>query len=116
MSALAGYPAQPRLNPDVRPPSARNPSGDHNENTKEVMIQCPNCQARTRLTDNEFFGVGLAVNRFIRICDQCDWSALVSGAGPRLEADQPAARQWDRLRFALRRAWRSALGEGPRLH
>lgn len=75
------------------------------------MIQCPKCQARTRLADNEFFGVGLAVNRFIRICNQCDWSAFVSGAEPRLEADEPGARQWDRIRRALRCVWRSSKGD-----
>lgn len=72
------------------------------------MIQCPKCQAQTRLADNEFFGVGLAVNRFIRICDRCDWSAFVSSVEPRIEADQPAAGKWDRFRRALRRVWRNA--------
>ena len=71
------------------------------------MVQCPNCQARTRLADNEFFGVGLSVHRFIRICDECDWFVLVSGAEPRPEEDQPAARQWSRLRCGLRHLWRS---------
>jgi hypothetical protein len=72
------------------------------------MIRCPKCQARTRLADNEFFGVGLAVHRFIRTCDQCDWSAFVSGAELRPEADQPGAPQRGRLRRALRRFRRSA--------
>jgi hypothetical protein len=72
------------------------------------MIQCPKCQARTRLANNEFFGVGLAVHRFIRTCDQCDWSTFVSGAEPRPEAGQPGAPHWDRLRRTLRRVWKSA--------
>ena len=72
------------------------------------MTECPNCQARTRLADNEFFGVGLAVHRFIRICDQCDWSAFVSGAEPRPEVDQPTAPKRGSLRRVLRRVWRSA--------
>jgi hypothetical protein len=71
------------------------------------MTQCPKCQASTRLADNEFFGMGLAVHRFIRICDRCSWIAFVSGAEPRLEAEQPPARPWGRLRCALRRFWRS---------
>lgn len=72
------------------------------------MIECPKCQERTRLADNAFFGVGLSVHRFIRICDECDWSILVSGAEPRRELDQPAARKWNILRCALRRLRRSA--------
>jgi len=69
------------------------------------MIKCPKCQAQTRLADNEFFGVGLAVHRFIRICDNCGWSIFVSGADPRTKPVQPTAD-----RGPLRRVLRRVLG------
>ena len=38
---------------------------------------CPLCGFRTSLIPNPHYGVGLATHRYLRVCKQCDWIAIV---------------------------------------
>jgi hypothetical protein len=41
---------------------------------------CRRCGYRTRLVPNPYFGAGLAVHRYLRVCRRCDWAGIVREA------------------------------------
>jgi len=45
-----------------------------------VIVICPECGASVRTRENSFFGVGLAVHRYVRVCPDCTWTEFVLGA------------------------------------
>jgi hypothetical protein len=54
-------------------------------------IVCPKCGSRTALIPNPHYGVGLAVHRHLRVCERCEWIAIVREQRPRSPASPAAA-------------------------
>lgn len=40
---------------------------------------CPECGESVRTLENSFFGVGLAVHRYVRVCPDCNWTEFILG-------------------------------------
>lgn len=38
---------------------------------------CGRCGFRTRLVPNPYYGAGLAVHRYLRVCRRCPWTVIV---------------------------------------
>lgn len=38
---------------------------------------CGKCGYRTRLVPNPYYGAGLAVHRYLRVCRRCPWTVIV---------------------------------------
>lgn len=43
------------------------------------MTICPECGDSVRTLENSFFGVGLSVHRYVRVCPDCNWTEFVLG-------------------------------------
>jgi hypothetical protein len=39
--------------------------------------RCPKCASRTGLTPNPYYGAGLAVHPYLRVCRRCPWAGIV---------------------------------------
>lgn len=64
---------------------------------------CGKCGYRTRLVPNPYYGSGLAVHRYLRVCRRCPWTVIVreSKSQPQPQpvpvVEAPAARPVRRL-------------------
>jgi hypothetical protein len=44
-----------------------------------ARFPCPRCSGNTRLVPNPYYGIGLSVNREIRLCTRCEWACSATG-------------------------------------
>jgi ribosomal protein S27AE len=64
---------------------------------------CPRCDARMRITDNPYYGVGLAVHRYLSSCRRCGFVEFLPPPPHRGEdqdlVEAPGERRgWRRMR------------------
>lgn len=45
-------------------------------------MNCPACGQLVRVLENDFFGVGLAIHRYVRVCAGCYWTEFILGREP----------------------------------
>lgn len=46
---------------------------------------CPECGQLVRPAGNAFFGIGLSVHRYVKVCPECYWTEFVRGGPDRVE-------------------------------
>jgi hypothetical protein len=69
-------------------------------------ISCPRCGARTRIIVNPFYGVGLAVHRYLVSCKLCGFLEFLPSARLHRSEDSPVEPPTTPSR------WRRLLGRG----
>jgi hypothetical protein len=69
---------------------------------------CPQCNSRMQISGNPYFGVGLAVHRYLSACRRCGFIEFVpstphAGADQDLIGSTRERRRWWRLRELIAR-------------
>lgn len=55
---------------------------------------CPECGDSVRTLENSFFGVGLSVHRYVRVCPDCYWTEFVLGTEKETPPPQKQSGGW----------------------